>query len=133
MEYLKSLEDKPLKKVLVVDDEPSILELLTEALTQEGYEVTPLSDGRSALDLIEKEKFDLIIVDIKMPGLNGIRFYNYIKEKDRELSRRIILATGDIVSNSTRAFLNHSGCYCLKKPFTLKELREALKLTLKKE
>ena len=60
------------KRILVVDDEDIIRVLLTEILTEEGYEVITAPDGEHAVELLEKENFDLVISDMVMPGMNGI-------------------------------------------------------------
>lgn len=60
------------ERVLIVDDEPEISELLSLYLTKEGYEVATALDGRQALEMIGKQKVDLIILDVLLPGLDGI-------------------------------------------------------------
>lgn len=61
------------ERVLVVDDEPEISQLLTLYLTKEGYEVASATDGRQATDLIGREKVDLVILDVLLPGIDGIQ------------------------------------------------------------
>lgn len=61
-----------MKKILIVEDEESLCLLYEEELTREGYEVTTVTNADSALELINREDFDLIVTDIRMPGKNGI-------------------------------------------------------------
>ena len=69
-----------MKRILVADDEMSIRLLYSEELREEGYEVFTASNGREALEVVEKEPLDLIILDIKMPEMNGIEVLRRIKE-----------------------------------------------------
>ena len=70
-----------MKRILVADDEMSIRLLYSEELREEGYEVFTASNGREALEVVEKEPLDLIILDIKMPEMNGIEVLRRIKEQ----------------------------------------------------
>lgn len=68
-------------KILVVDDEPEILDLLNYNFTKKGLDVYVAGDGRKAFDLIQKTKPDMIILDIMMPEMNGIQFCELIRSK----------------------------------------------------
>lgn len=72
------------KKILVCDDEESIRLLLHEAL-KENYHVTEAVDGREALRLAKSELFDLIIIDIKMPGTHGVEVIEHIRENNKNV------------------------------------------------
>jgi CheY-like chemotaxis protein len=74
-----------MKRILVADDEMSIRLLYSEELREEGYEVFTASNGREALEVVEKEPLDLIILDIKMPEMNGIEVLRRIKEQHPDL------------------------------------------------
>ncbi|OPX19401.1 MAG: two-component system response regulator [Desulfobacca sp. 4484_104] len=74
-----------MKKILVADDEMSIRLLYSEELKDEGYEVLTAADGREALDIVEKNPLDLVILDIKMPEMSGIEVLRQIKEKNPNL------------------------------------------------
>ena len=67
--------------ILVVDDEPGMREFLEIMLTKEGYNVNIASNGEEAIDKLGKESFDLAIVDIQMPGINGIEVLRHAREK----------------------------------------------------
>ena len=73
------------KKVLVVDDEKNIRLLLTEELSDEGYEVLTAESGSVALAMIQKEKPDLVTLDIKMPGEDGLSILRKIREIEYDL------------------------------------------------
>ncbi|MBK8919934.1 MAG: response regulator transcription factor [Saprospirales bacterium] len=72
---------QPAKKILIVDDEPDILEFLQYNLRKEGYEVVSASDGKMALQVAEREKPDLIVLDIMMPELDGVETCRQLREK----------------------------------------------------
>ncbi len=66
--------------ILIVDDEPDLRNLLGQVLTNAGYNVQLASDGDEALTLLKKEKFDIALLDIQMPSVNGIQVLKYIKQ-----------------------------------------------------
>ncbi len=71
------------KKILVVDDDPSVVKYLTAFLKDSGYETCSASDGEEALDTLKREKADLVTLDLQMPNETGTRFYrNVTKDKD---------------------------------------------------
>lgn len=74
-----------MKKILVVDDEKNIRLLLDEELTDEGYEVIQAENGAAALEIISKEKPDLVTLDIKMPGEDGLSILRRIRETEYDL------------------------------------------------
>jgi len=74
-----------MKKVLVVDDEQNIRELYKEEIEEMGYEVTMVHDGIEALAILDKVKFDLVTLDMRMPGMDGIETLRKMKEKDSSL------------------------------------------------
>ena len=80
-----------MKKIMVVDDEENIRFLYKEELMDEGYEVVLAASGEEALDLLGEGKPDLITLDIKMPGMDGIETLRKIKEIDKELP--VVLCT----------------------------------------
>jgi len=80
-----------MKKILVADDEMSIRLLYSEELKEEGYEVYMASNGREALEMVEKIPLDLVILDIKMPEMDGIEALRQIKQKRPDLP--VILST----------------------------------------
>ena len=124
-------KDSPLsgKRILIVDDEKTIRETLQDIFTREGFKVETARDGREALDLIEKEKFALVITDLKMPGYGGMDLYESVQKKHAYLKDKIIILTGDVFSEDVREFLNGSGCPYVLKPFEPKKLIEiAVKL-----
>ncbi|MBI5561882.1 MAG: response regulator [Deltaproteobacteria bacterium] len=113
-------------RALVLDDEPVVLDLLDATLGNCGFEVEKSSDGVDALEKFSTGSYDIIVSDIKMPGLDGKGFYREIKEANPEAAKRIIFITGDGMNKETQEFLRQTGNSFLKKPFTINQLNEAI-------
>ena len=113
-------------KVLVVDDEPHILHYLRATLESWGHQVATAKDGAAALENVEREQWDVIVTDLRMPTLSGREFYETLSERRPELARRVVFSTGDTVRGDTLAFLEQQGRPVLHKPFSLGDLRAAL-------
>ena len=79
---------------------------------------------------MEKERYDIIISDLKMPGMSGQELYDRVRTLDASLAKRIIFSTGDVVSAETREFLERSGNTYLQKPFELEAMRQAVMATM---
>src|SRR5690349_18732259 len=79
-------------RILVVDDERSMRELLAIVLRREGYEVLLAENGKSAVDLLERESVDILISDIKMPDLSGVEVLRAAKKIDQDILGIMITA-----------------------------------------
>ena len=112
------------KRVLTIDDEPYIVELIEEILGRDGHEVEKALTGEEGLRKLYGDIYDLIFLDIKMPGLDGMEVYNRIARERPELLKRLVFLTGDVVGMDTMSFLNKSGCSYIGKPFGMKEVRK---------
>ncbi len=88
-----------MNRILVVDDDPQILQLLRELLEQNGYYVEEAGNGEDALELNQKQAFDLVITDIVMPGKEGIQTIQELRKKNPHL--KIIAISGGGYSAST--------------------------------
>lgn len=114
------------RSVLVVDDEDDILHLVRQTLETQGYKIEIASDGQVALDHLAKNRFDLIISDWKMPGVNGQQLYQRLQETNPTAARRMIFMTGDVLSEKTERYLREQGKTCLHKPFSLVDFQRAI-------
>ncbi|MDI6761751.1 MAG: response regulator [Thermodesulfobacteriota bacterium] len=121
------------KKVLVIDDELLILDLVRNIFEREGIEVDTVSNGESALNKLKKRIYDLIIIDLKMPGLDGISLYQEIVKRNLKLSNRILFFTGDTSSSETRTFFEEIQAEYIFKPFDNADFLKSVKRILKKE
>lgn len=116
-------KQQPGRSILVIDDEPSIRDLLSVMLRDDGHEVEAVGDGTEGLQRLAVRDFDLIITDVKMPGVDGIEFYRRVKTWDAKVASRIIFTTGDMISPHTRDFLETVGNPHLVKPFHLADIK----------
>ncbi len=105
-------------RVLVVDDEADIADLLRDLLEAAGYEVATAESGSVALALLAEARFDALVSDLHMPGIDGAALWREVRQRDAALARRMLFVTGDTLSPSVRQFLDDSGCASLAKPFT---------------
>ena len=117
-------------RILVVDDEPHICRALDRLLTHEGHKVDTAGNAKAALRKMSKTQYDLILLDIRMPGMSGIELYQRMKEVVPVLQQRVICVTGDVISAKNKAFLEESGIPCIVKPFGVDELMSLVKQVL---
>ena len=110
------------KSILVVDDEAAIRELLALVLREAGLRVELAASAKAALDRLAEGKFDLLILDIRMPEMDGMELYKEVVQRYPEMAKRVVFTTGDIVSGDIRLFLERTGREVLGKPFDLQEL-----------
>jgi DNA-binding response OmpR family regulator len=88
-----------MKRILVVDDEEAIRLLYQEELQEAGYQVIAASDGYEALRMVQDDRPDLMTIDIKMPGMDGIELLRRVREMHRNLPIIISTAYGDYKSD----------------------------------
>jgi PAS domain S-box-containing protein len=125
------VEEAALARILVVDDEPSITQVLKRVLTAEGYEVKAVGTAREALRLIrDGKRYALILLDIKMPDMNGIELYQHLDKTIRSLTQRIIFITGDVLGTDTMDFFSRTGASYITKPFDIEQLKKVMKSKL---
>lgn len=117
-------------RVLVVEDEPTVARLIADVLVDEGMQVDVLLDGREALERAGRESYDLVICDMKMPGLDGRRFYRWLARSGNPLRRRFLFVTGDVLAAQTREFLERNRLPHVAKPFRVEELTEKVRAVL---
>jgi len=124
------LESRKDARVLVVEDEPTVARLIADVLEDEGMRVTVLLDGREALETANRESYDLVICDMKMPGLDGQHFYKSLERAGNPLRERFLFVTGDIIGMQTREFLERHRLPHVAKPFRVEELTEKVRAVL---
>jgi len=108
--------------ILVVEDEPFIAQLLADSLTAEGYAVDLACNGRLALERIEKQAYDLILSDLRMPDLDGVGLYRELERRQPHLLRRLIFITGTGEHPEYEDLLAQTHVPVLAKPFSLPAL-----------
>ena len=113
-------------KILVVDDELGVRQFLNRLLAEEGYDVESVDNAGDALERIEKEKYNLILLDIKMPDMSGIELHGRIRKMARSLAKRVVFITGDVMAADTQSFLSRSKASYISKPFDTKQLKKVI-------
>ncbi len=119
------------QRILIAEDEAISLKHLTYALEKEGYAVTGAKDGIEAFSLYEKNDYDIVVADIKMPGIDGLTLLEKIKEKDPDMDIIIITGFGSIES-AVEAMKKGASEY-VTKPFNLDELHIKIAKVLEKK
>ena len=118
-------------KILIVDDEESVRNRLSSFLNKEGYQAYTAENGLVGLEIIEREKPDIALVDIKMPGIDGIETLKKIKKNNAKTE--VIIITGYGRTQTAIEALQHGAFGYLKKPLDLDELEIELARALEKQ
>ena len=110
--------------ILVADDNADILELVKAVLERSGYEVVAVSDGAQALASVDERKPDLAVLDITMPGINGLEVLRRLRADTRTSGLPVVLLSAQVQeADVDRGFATGASAY-LKKPFSPRELTE---------
>lgn len=120
-----------MSKILLVDDDELILKVINRILTKEGYEVKTATNGKDALELIETEKYDLLITDLMMPYSNGFEVISRFKQHPNAEGVPIIVISSVGTENAVREGLNIGADDYLRKPIMPDELLIRVKRFLK--
>jgi DNA-binding response OmpR family regulator len=116
---------------LVVEDEPAICELCRRVLTTEGFEIDIAVDGKLAQDMLEEKDYELCLIDVRIPVMDGKQLYQIIVGKHEKLAEGVMFTTGDMADGYTEHFLEVAGRPFLLKPFTPDELKTIVRETLR--
>jgi DNA-binding NtrC family response regulator len=116
------------EKILVVDDELFVRELLLEFLSTQGYEVSLADSGEKAVKLMQTQPVDVVLLDLKMPGIDGIETLKQLREIDS--SALAIIMTGYPTIESSIEALRHGAYDYVIKPFKLNELKSSIEKAL---
>jgi PAS domain S-box-containing protein len=117
-------------RVLLVDDEDAILELLADVLGSEGHNVETARSGEAAMRKLDGGSYDLLITDLRLPGLDGRQLCERWSTQHPEGTRRVLITTGDTASEATREYLQRSGLRYLLKPFDIEQLKSLIRSVL---
>jgi two-component system NtrC family sensor kinase len=110
------------RRILVVDDEPDVAGVLVDLLKAAHEQVETVSDGRAALEKLGQAEYDLILCDVRMPGLDGPDLYKVLGKTHPQLLSRFVFLTGDTLNPESREFVQQTGAPCLGKPFDFDEV-----------
>lgn len=109
-------------RILIIDDEENILQVMRQALLREGYEIDTVLDALKGLSILSSSEYDLVICDIAMARMNGIEFFREIEERLPGMADRILFMTGGILSPSIQKFIQERRVSIIEKPFNLPTL-----------
>jgi two-component system NtrC family sensor kinase len=112
--------------ILLVDDEEWILVLGKELLQADGHSVQTASSGEEAVTAMRRQKFDGIVCDWKMPGMNGIQFYEHLLATNSAMASRVLFMSGDVINDHFQEFLRRNSRRCISKPFPVSEFQDAV-------
>ena len=118
----------PLAKILVIDDEQGIRDLLDTLLRRKGYDVILSANGQKGLDLFRREQPDVIVLDLKMPGMDGLTVLQQIRNLDPK--KPVIILTGAGTPETEQRVRALGGTEFIEKEFSLHRLGDALKRLL---
>jgi len=118
----------PTVRIMVADDESALRALLRRVLGDAGYEVVEAADGLVAQELLSRVSVDLLLVDVRMPGLNGLELLAWLKESGRAI--RAIVMTGDETPETVLGAIRARACSYVRKPFTPAQILDLVSRTL---
>jgi len=112
------------RKLLIVDDQNGIRVLLHEVFSSEGYETFQASNGRIALDIVKNDQPDLVLLDMKIPGMDGLEILKHIRKIDTEIKVIMMTAYGEL--DMIKEAMELGALQHFTKPFDIDELRLAV-------
>jgi DNA-binding NtrC family response regulator len=119
--------------VLLIEDEPSIMALVSATLERNGYEVVCIESGAEALRLLEKGKYLGVVSDMRTPGgVDGAQVHSWISANRPDLVNKVVIITGDYANEETVTTLRKIGALYLEKPFRVQDLISAVEKTMGK-
>jgi CheY-like chemotaxis protein len=122
----------PHGRVLVVEDEATVAQLIVDVLQEEGHEAEAAFDSQDGLTRIARNRYDLVICDLRMPRLDGPAFYDALVSAGSPILDRIVFITGDTLAPRSLEFLESHRLPYLAKPFLVEELKLAVDRVLER-
>jgi len=110
-------------RILVVEDEPTVAQLMLDVLREEGHQAEAALDSQEGLTRLSRSRYDLVICDLRMPRLDGTAFYEALVRAGSPMRHRILFTTGDTLGTRTVEFLESKRLPYLAKPFLVEELK----------
>jgi PAS domain S-box-containing protein len=125
----ESAEAEPVQSasILLIDDEPGMRRALQRLLQRGGYDVATAANGHEGLVALEAHSYEVILCDIRMPGLDGPGFYQVLQQRHPHLLSRVVFLTGDVLGPEVQAFFAQVDNLRLEKPFKTQEVRRVIR------
>jgi CheY-like chemotaxis protein len=128
-----SAENQPSRRILVADDDPAILRLVTAIFEKEGYEVVPARDGREAYRLLQADtEFAACVFDVVMPHIQGPELVRYMKSEKRLMKIPVMMMTAEQNPKLSSDSFAAGAVVFLPKPFTTSQLQVMLRMLISK-
>jgi DNA-binding NtrC family response regulator len=119
--------------VLLIEDEPAVLEFVRSALERNGYTVICTESGAQALSLLASGEFHGVVSDMRTPGgVDGAQVHAWIVKHRPDLAGKVVFITGDIANEETVATLQKTGAPCVEKPFRVHDFISVVEKTMGK-
>ena len=116
----------PMPHILVVDDEPDVRELVETLLASQGYDIDGADGGEAALDRLARRAYDVVVSDLRMPGVDGIAVYRAVQSLPMPRPA-IVFMSGFTNAAEFIPFLRETGAPVVAKPFDVNELRQVVR------
>jgi DNA-binding response OmpR family regulator len=116
--------------VLVVEDEAALRSVFVEVLTIKGHRPTAAATGYAAMDLLVRESYDVVVLDLKLPDVDGKAVWQWITRHRPALAERVVFMTGDTLSPGSHQFLKEVGRPVLPKPVSMEQLAQMVDTVL---
>ncbi|MBN2240800.1 MAG: response regulator [Dehalococcoidales bacterium] len=112
--------------ILILEDEKIIREICARILAREGFKVDFAENGEIGQTMVAENEYSCILVDIRLPVVDGITFFNWLKSTSPDMVQRVIFVSGDVMARDTHEFVLQSQRPFLPKPFTPGQLTDAI-------
>ena len=112
--------------VIIIEDEIEISNICRRILVREGFSVDVARNGEIAQDIIVRKKYDCIFIDVRLPVMDGIEFYEWLKEHHPNMTDRVVFTSGDVMARDTIDFVTNTGRPYIAKPFTPLQLKSLI-------
>jgi DNA-binding response OmpR family regulator len=116
-------------KILLVDDEDTLRKIMKDELVVQGYDVSDAESGKAALDILKKGRHDIVILDIRMDGMDGLEVLKHIRKDD--LANKVIMLTGVDELKIAKDSLELGANDFMTKPFQFQNLFACIKRVMK--
>jgi CheY-like chemotaxis protein len=117
-------------RILVVDDEDNLRDVVVEVLKRDGHDVDSAADGTEGLRRVEEGRYDLVITDLRMPGVEGPALYQAVRRRHPDNPPRVIFMSANTGIEEYARFLADTGEPALEKPFNLADMRQVVQQVL---
>jgi DNA-binding response OmpR family regulator len=125
-----STEPQPPARILLVDDDPLITQLMIDMLSLDGHDVDTAPNGIAALNKVQRKRYNLILTDLHMPELDGVGLYRELGRRQAHPQHKIIFLTGTTGVSEGHRIVKETGLPLLRKPFNLVELLSLVRKVL---